>query len=146
MTRYFLIAGLAFALVQSAAALDYGTTARAALIYDAPSPAARKIAIAGGGLPLEVILESQSWLKVRDPNGHLGWIEKSALGKGRNVMIKAESSAIRKRPHPEADIAFHASRGVLLEVTGEPDGFGWLPVRHAGGLSGWLPAHEAWGK
>lgn len=148
MTRYFFITGLglAFAFVQPAAALEYGTTARPTVLYDGPSTATRKTAIAGKGLPLEIIVETQSWLKVRDHSGHLSWIEKSALGKTRNVMIKSESSAIRKRPHPEADIAFRASHGVLLEITGEPDGFGWLPVRHADGLTGWLAAHEAWGK
>jgi hypothetical protein len=35
---------------------------------------------------------------------------------------------------------------VLLEVTGEPDGFGWLPVKHADGLAGWVPMFEVWGR
>jgi hypothetical protein len=41
---------------------------------------------------------------------------------------------------------FQAARGVLLEVTGEVDAWGWLPVKHADGQAGWLPAHEAWGR
>lgn len=141
-----LIAGLSLALAHPAGALEYRTTARAALLYDAPSSAAGKIAIAGSGLPLEVVVDTQDWVKVRDHSGRLAWIEKSMLGGARNVMIKTESSAVRQQPRADAGIAFRAGRGVLLEATGEANAFGWLPVRHADGLSGWLPAHEAWGK
>jgi hypothetical protein len=41
---------------------------------------------------------------------------------------------------------FQAARGVLLEVTGEANAFGWLPVKHAGGQAGWLSVHEVWGR
>lgn len=143
--RLFIV-GLLLALAYPASALEYRSTAQASILYDAPSTLAGKVAIAGSGLPLEVIVELQSWVKVRDHNGHLAWIEKSALTGARSVMIKTESSAIRQRPRPDADIVFRAARGVLLEPTGEPDGFGWLPVKHADGRTGWLPAHEAWGK
>lgn len=134
------------ALAHPASALEYRTTGRVALLYDAPSTAAGKVAIAGSGLPLEVVVDTQAWIKVRDHSGRLAWIEKSALGGTRNVMIKAESIAVRQQPRPDADIAFRAARGVLLEATGDANAFGWLPVKHADGLTGWLPAHEAWGK
>jgi SH3-like domain-containing protein len=83
---------------------------------------------------------------VRDHSGRLAWIEKSALGGAKTVMVKAETSAIRQQPRAEAEVVFRAARGVLLEVTGEADSTGWLPVKHADGLAGWLPAHEAWGR
>lgn len=137
---------MSLALAHPASALEYRTTARAAVLYDAPSTAAGKVAIAGSGLPLEVVVDTQSWIKVRDHSGRLAWIEQSALGGTRSVMIKAESSAIRQQPRPDAEIAFRAVRGVLLEATGEANAFGWMPVKHANGLTGWLPAHEAWGR
>lgn len=134
------------ALAHPACALEYRTTGRAALLFDAPSTAAGKVAVAGNGLPLEVLVDTQTWVKVRDPSGRLAWIEQSALGGARSVMVKAETSAIRQQPRADADIAFRAVRGVLLEVTGEANAYGWLPVKHADGLAGWMPAHEAWGK
>lgn len=146
MKLRFLIAGLSFALAHPASALEYRTTARVALLYDAPSTAAGKVAIAGSGLPLEVVVDTQAWVKVRDHSGRLAWIEESALGGSRSVMIKAESSAVRLQPRPDADIAFRAGRGVLLEATGDANALGWLPVKHADGLTGWLPAHEVWGQ
>ena len=145
-TGLSLAASLLLALPHAANALEYRSTGRPALLYDAPSTAAGKIAIAGSGLPLEVVVDADAWVKVRDHSGHLAWIEKSALGGARSVMIKSETSVIRQQPRAEADVVFRAARGLLLEVTGEADTYGWLPVKHADGLTGWLPAQEAWGK
>ena len=141
-----LIIGLLLALPHAASALEYRSTGRAALLYDAPSTTAGKVAIAGSGLPLEVVVDTDAWVKVRDPDGRLAWIEKSALGGAKTVMVKADGSVVRQQPRADADAVFHAARGVLLNVTGDVDAYGWLPVRHAGGLAGWLPAHEAWGR
>lgn len=143
--RLFIV-GLLLALAYPASALEYRSTARATILYDAPSTLAGKVAIAGSRLPLEVIVELQNWVKVRDHSGRLTWVEKSVLNGTRSIMIKIESSAIRQRPRPDANIVFRAARGVLLESIGEPDGFGWLPVKHVDGRTGWLPAHEAWGR
>ena len=139
-------AGLLLTLAYPACALEYRSTGRAALLYDAPSSAAGKVAIAGRGLPLEVIVDTESWVKVRDHSGHLAWIEKSALGGARSVMVKTQSSVIRQQPRADANIVFHAAGGLLLEVTGDANAYGWLPVKHADGLTGWLPAQEVWGQ
>ena len=146
MTLRLLLAGLSLALTLPASALEYRTTSRVVLLYDAPSTVAAKVAIAGSGLPLEVVVDTSAWVKVRVHNGRLAWVENAALGGPRSVMIKVESSAIRQHPRPDADIVFRAVRGVLLEVTSDPNANGWLPVKHADGLTGWLAAHEAWGK
>ncbi len=139
-------AGLLAALMQPAWALEYSSTGRAALLYDAPSTAAGKVAIAGSGLPLEIVVDAGAWVKVRDPNGHLAWVEKSALGGPKKVMVKADVSLVRQQPLFEADVVFRAARGVLLDITRESDTYGWLAVKHADGLAGWMPAYEAWGK
>jgi SH3-like domain-containing protein len=141
-----LAAGLLLALAHPAYALEYRSTGRAALLYDAPSTAAGKVAIAGSGLPLEVVVDTDVWVKVRDHSGRLAWIEKTALGGAKSVMVKADASVIRQQPRADADVVFHAARGVLLDIIGEADPYGWLPVRHADGLAGWLPAHEVWGR
>ena len=146
MKRRLLTAGLLFVLALPASALEYRTTSRASLLYDAPSQAGAKIAIAGSGLPLEVVVETADWVKVRDPSGRLAWIEQSALGGAKRVMVKVEASSVRQQPRSDAEVVFRAARGLLLEVTGEADSFGWLPVRHVDGLSGWLPSHEVWGR
>jgi SH3-like domain-containing protein len=146
LTVKLFIAGLLFALAHSASALEYRSTGRAAVLYDAPSITAARVAIAGSGLPLEVVVDTGSWVKVRDHSGRLSWIEQSALSGARTVMVKNDSSTIRQQPRADAEVAFRAARGVLLQVSGDADATGWLPVRHADGLAGWLPAHEVWGR
>ncbi len=141
-----LAGGLLLALANPAGALEYRSTARPALLYDAPSTAAGKLAVAGSGLPLEIVVDSGAWIKVRDYTGRLAWIEKSALGGSRNVMIKSDTGTIRQQPRDDADVVFRAARGVLLEVTGKSDAYGWLPVKHADGLAGWVPVREVWGQ
>ena len=141
-----LTAGFLLALALPASALEYRSTARATILYDAPSSAAGKVAIVGSGVPLEVVVDTEAWIKVRDFSGRLSWVEKSALGAAKTVMVKAETSALRSQPRADADIVAQLARGVLLSVTGPANAFGWLPVMHAGGLAGWLPAHEAWGR
>ncbi len=129
-----------------ASALDYVHPSRATLLYDAPSTAATKIVIAGRGLPLEVVVDTQSWAKVRGPDGQLAWIEKSVLGETRYVMVRQDASIIRQQPRLDANAVFRAERGVLLELTGETERSGWLPVKNANGLSGWLAVNEIWGR
>lgn len=146
MAGFCLAAGLLLTLADPAAALEYRSTGRAALLYDAPSTAAGKVAIAGSGLPLEVVVDTDAWVKVRDPGGRLAWIEKSALGGAKTVMVKADASVVRQQPRADADVVFSAEHGLLLEVAGAADPYGWLPVRHADGLAGWLPMHEVWGR
>jgi SH3-like domain-containing protein len=143
---WLLVTGLLLALTSPASALEYRSTARIALLYEAPSSSAGKIAIAGSGLPLEVVVDTEAWVKVRDHSGRLAWIEKSALDGARSIMVKNETSVVRQQPRADAEVVFQAARGVLLEVNGEADSFGWLPVKHADGLAGWLPANEVWGR
>lgn len=146
MSVRYGVAALSLALLSPAHALDYRSTARPTLLYDAPSTAASRVAVAGAGLPLEIVVDTEGWAKVRDPGGRLAWIEKSAFGSARTVMVKAEVSDVRREPRADAEVVFRAARGVLLRVTGEMRADGWLPVRHADGLTGWLPAFEAWGQ
>lgn len=140
----FLLA-LIGSLVAPAHALDYRSTVDAALLYDAPSTAAARVAFAGKGVPLEIVVDTDLWAKVRDPSGRLAWIEKTALGHASSVMIRSELAEIRQEPRIDAEVTFRAARGVLLELTDEARPFGWLPVRHPDGHRGWLPARDAWG-
>lgn len=140
-----LLLALALAVSTPAVAIDYRSTARAALLFDRPSTEGTRVALAGRGVPLEIIHTSGNWVRVRDPAGRLAWIEAAALGETRTVMIQSDFADIRRTPDPAAPVVFRAARGVLLELGQEERLFGWLPVRHPDGLSGWVPARDVWG-
>ena len=125
--------------------LEYRTTARPAILYDAPTQIGAKIAVVGSRVPLEVIVEADDWVRVRDAGGQLSWIEKAALGDARSVMVRVDESTVRRQAEADAEPVFRAARGVLLDVVGEPTSLGWLQVRHPGGLTGWVRIQEVWG-
>ena len=116
-------------LASPAWGLEYRTTARPAILYDAPTQIGAKIAVVGSRVPLEVIVEADDWVRVRDAGGQLSWIEKAALGGARSVMVRVDESTVRRQAEADAEPVFRAARGVLLDVVGEPTSLGWLQVR-----------------
>ncbi len=146
MNRGLILAALLLVPVAPAAALEFGSTARAAVLYDAPSTAGSKVAVASAGVPFERLFDSGAWVKVRGPDGRLAWIEQDALGGDRTVLVKRGTVTVWRQPSKDAEAVFRARAGVVLKLTGKADAYGWLPVQHPDGLAGWIPASEVWGQ
>ena len=138
-----LLAGFfACALAQGA---DYRSVQEnAAVLYDAPSRAAKPLTVVSRYYPLELIVNLDAWVKVRDHTGALAWIEKKLLADRRMVMVTAPSAEVRVRPEEGAARSFVAASGVALELIEIAPG-GWLRVRHADGASGYVRAAQVWG-
>lgn len=145
MKKNLLFAVLVLFFTAPASALQFRTTARATLLYDGPSRQATKLAVASIGVPFEVFVETDAWAKVRDATGRLAWLEKSALGNARNVMVNINEARVYAQPSLSAELRFRVVRGVLLMARGAPSA-GWIEVQHADGLSGWVRQHEVWGE
>lgn len=131
-------------LPDAAHALDFISTARAAILYDAPSRAAGKIAIVSAGYPLERISAVEGWIKVRDDSGKLSWLEASAQGTQRTLRIAVPIALIMEKPADDSKPKFRAAEGVMLEII-QPPSLGWVKVRHASGQEGYLRSRDAWG-
>jgi SH3-like domain-containing protein len=116
-----------------------------AIIYDAPSAKAQKTFILSRMHPVEVLVKLDKWVKIRDADNTIGWIESAALGNTRAVQISANTAEIRAMPNPNAAIVFEAQRLVVLETTG-PVVNGWLPVRHRDGQTGYVSKSQVWGE
>jgi len=116
----------------------------AAVLYDAPSRAATPVFVVQRHYPLEVIVNLEAWVKVRDHTGALSWIEKKALGDKRMVLVTGPAAEVRLRPEDGAPAAFVAAQNVALELV-EVAPNGWLRVRHADGAAGFLRAAQVWG-
>jgi len=116
----------------------------AAVLYDAPSRASTRLFVVSRHYPLEVIVNLDAWIKVRDHTGALAWIEAKALGAKRMVIVTAPSAEARLRPDDGAPLAFVAAQYVALELI-EIAPAGWLRVRHADGADGYLRAAQVWG-
>jgi len=116
----------------------------AAVLYDAPSRAAKPLFVVSRNYPLEVIVNLEAWVKVRDQAGALSWIEKKSLGDKHMVVVTAPAAEVRQRAEDAAPLAFSAAQNVALELL-EVAPNGWLRVRHADGASGFLRAASVWG-
>ena len=98
-------------------------------MYDAPSARGMKIYVAPAGMPVEVILTSGAWCRVRDMSGDLSWVEAKDL-----ITQVATSSS--KRPLPGFALllknlramVFSADKHVLLEMA-EPAIGAWVKVK-----------------
>jgi len=116
----------------------------AAVLYDAPSRAATPLFVVQRNYPLEVIVNLDAWVKVRDHAGALSWVEKKALGDKRMLLVTGPSAEARVRPEDGAPVAFSAAQNVALELVEVAPG-GWLRVRHADGATGFVRAAQVWG-
>jgi len=115
-----------------------------AVLYDAPSRNAKPLYVVSRNYPVEVIVNLEAWVKVRDHTGALSWVERRLLTDQRMVVVTAPSAEARVRPEDGAPVAFVAAQNVALELIGFVPG-GWLRVRHADGANGYLPASMVWG-
>lgn len=93
-------------------------------------------------LPVEIIAEFDTWRRVRDREGAVGWVHQSTLTGRRSVIVTGPTRTLKRRPEPAAPPVAQAEAGViahLLECAG-----GWCRV-DAGGYKGWLKRAEIWG-
>ncbi len=124
--------------------IEFRSAGAATVVRDAPSPQGRALFMLRPGTPVEVVIAQDGWLRVRESGGTLSWVERSALGTRRTVMITVERATIRRAPREDAPPSFEAVRNVVLELL-EPPALGWARVRHTDGLEGFVRAAEVWG-
>ena len=139
-----VLAALALA-ASGAASADFRTVEEnGAVLYDAPSRAATRLFVVSRFYPLEVIVNLDAWVKVRDHTGALAWIESKSFGARRMVLVTGPQAEARQRPEDNAPVAFVAAQNVALELV-EVVPAGWLRVRAADGADGFVRASQVWG-
>lgn len=145
MLRALLIAVLLVSGQAGVWAAEFRSAAEpATVLYDAPSAKSKKMYIVSRGYPLEVVVQVEGWIKVRDAAGGLYWAESKALDTTRNVLLTV-ATTVRQKPAADAPAAFEAQRDLLLEMV-EAAGAGWVHVRHRDGTAGYVRAADVWGE
>ena len=139
---------LLFALGGSAWAAEFRATTEVAVMYDAPSAKARPLFVLGRDIPLELIVNVEGWMKVRDVSGTIAWVEKKAVGDKRMLVVRAPMADILASPADNAPLVFKAEQNVLLEVADTAyvsTTPGWVKVRHRDGQTGYVRIAQVWG-
>jgi SH3-like domain-containing protein len=149
MRRSALAAAAALLLFAGApAAAEFRSTSDVAILYDAPSLKSKALFALGRDYPLEVIVNVEGWLKVRDAGGTVAWIEKKSVGEKRSVMVRSPTAEVYAQPEASSTLLFKAEQNVLLELldpsyaTATP---GWAKVRHRDGQVGFVRIQQVWG-
>ena len=126
-------------------AADFRTVnENAAVMYDAPSRASTPVFVASRHYPVEVIVNLDAWVKVRDHTGSFSWVEKKSLSERRMVIVTAPNVDVRSRADDAAPPVFQATQNVALELVEIAPG-GWVRVRHADGSGGYVKSSLVWG-
>jgi SH3-like domain-containing protein len=125
-------------------ALDYRSVAEAAVLFDAPSQRAKPLFVIAAGTPVEAVVTLDTWIKVRDMNGDLAWIERRQLAERRYLQVRAAAAQVRANADDSAALLFEAAPDVLLELL-EPGPAGWAKVRHRDGQQGFVKTTQIWG-
>ena len=129
-----------------ASALDFRYVAvPKAVLYDAPSSSAKKVLLLSQNYPVEVIVNLGDWLKVRDAQGSLNWIEAKQLSNKRTVMVTATKAELRQSADANSALVATVEKDVLLEVLDNKQISGWLKVKHRDGATGYILISSTWG-
>lgn len=117
---------------------------RAAVLYDAPSARAKKLYVVGQHYPLEVVVNLDTWVKVRDVSGEMTWIEKKSLSERRTLIVTVAMADVRQAADEKSALVFQAREGVILELA-EIGVAGWIRVQHRDGQGGYIRGNQLWG-
>ena len=129
-----------------ALALDFRSIAvPKAVLYDAPSSSAKKILLLSQNYPIEIVVNLGDWLKVRDAQGSLNWVEAKQLSNKRTVMVTSSKAEIRQNAELTSDLVATIDKDVVLEVADVKLNNGWLKVKHRDGITGYILMTSIWG-
>jgi SH3-like domain-containing protein len=129
-----------------ALALDFRSVAvPKAVLYDAPSSAAKKVLLLSQNYPVEVVVNLGDWLKVRDAQGSLNWVEAKQLSNKHTLMVTANKAEVRLAADASSALVATLEKDVLLDVADVKLNNGWLKVKHRDGVTGYILISSTWG-
>lgn len=141
----FLASLFLLGVASAASALDYRSVdVPAAILYDAPSQKGKKLYLIKAQTPVEVVVRLDGWLKVRDAEGTLAWIESRQVNERRMLVVTAPKAEIRQADKLESAVLGELDKWVAVEFieTASP---GWAKVRHRDGATGYIRSAQVWG-
>ena len=94
------------------------------------------------GLPVEVIGEFDTWRRIRDHEGTVGWVHQSMLRGTRTVLLRDRLRVLRQDPEDGAPAVARLEPGVIGELDRCAGAWCRIEVQ---GLKGWIRQGEVYG-
>ena len=147
MRRAYFISYVAItlgSLMGNAWAIDYRSVTTPSILYDGPSAQSPKLFIIAPMTPLEVVVTTEKWIKVRDAAGTLAWIEPQALSSKHTVIVTAPSTSLKAQPQDNAQTLLTTGRDSVFELVSSTPNNGWVNVRSKN-TTGYVRINDIWG-
>ncbi|WP_457573603.1 SH3 domain-containing protein [Desulfolithobacter sp.] len=113
-----------------------------------PGTKYRVLWVLGEGFPLKVLKRSGSWLRVKDFEGTIGWVNKKLVSRTPHMIVKVHKNSkkrinVRSGPSTKYRIVAKAYYGVVFKTLERKNG--WVRVEHPKGVTGWIKRSLLWG-
>ena len=95
------------------------------------------------GLPVEIIQEFDTWRRIRDRDGTVGWVQQNLLSGKRTALVIDEARTMRTDPTGGAKAVAILQPGVVAQIA-ECGTDNWCRVETKG-YKGWLRRDDFWG-
>lgn len=119
------------------------------MLYDAPSAQGKKLFLLGQGYPVEIIVNLGEWLKVRDNQGGLSWVEAKQVDTKRTLLITQSQAEMHEAADALSKLLCKLDKDVVVDfiepVIADAAGKTWVKVRHRDGLTGYILTTVVWG-
>ncbi|MBM3523934.1 MAG: hypothetical protein FJX57_13340 [Alphaproteobacteria bacterium] len=93
-------------------------------------------------LPVRVIAEAETWRRIVDSTGTVGWVHQQTLSSRRYAIVTGDTRTLRRAAQADSAGVARLEPGVIGRLFECRDG--WCRIE-AGGFRGWLPRGELWG-
>lgn len=95
------------------------------------------------GLPVEIIQEFDTWRRIRDRDGTVGWVQQNLLSGKRGALVIDEARTLRTDPTGGAKAVAILQPGVVAKIAQcGTDNWCRMEVK---GYKGWLRRDDFWG-
>lgn len=94
------------------------------------------------GFPVEVIAAFDTWRKVRDSEGTIGWVHQTMLSSKRHALVQTPEVFLYPSADATASPIARLQKGVLVDLLKCPGE--WCQIR-IGDFKGWLNRNALWG-
>jgi SH3-like domain-containing protein len=93
-------------------------------------------------MPIEIIAEFDTWRKIRDWQGTVGWIHQSMLSGNRWVMVRKGREPLRRSGKDQAPITARIGEKVIGRLKSCREQ--WCEIDFSG-FTGWMRRDQVWG-
>lgn len=138
---------LSLFLIQPVFSADFvSISTKKAILYEGPSDATDKEYIITEGYPLLVMVRLKDWLKVKDHEGKISWINVSDTAKQRMVMTLKKNVHLFYKPTINSVHLATVDEFVTLKLLSSYDSNGWIEVKTLTGyIEGYVRKEDVWG-